>query len=427
MFVLGTHIFLLSGSIVIMSKKEEKKISIVHLLSLLPDKELDRIGKRTRINRYVKVLDGKSLFYLILYSLVERQRNSLRTMEDIFNSSAFKFLFNLPENKTVKYNSISERLSVINIEFFKQIYELVYKIFSEHYNKQEIEGHKLVRVDSTMVAEASNKLKQGMNIGKKKDGKKQVKYTIAFDGSFPGMSELFTNKMYLSEDKTIPEVVFKYAKKDKNSIFAFDRGVQQREVFTKLSEENTLFVCRIKKNARIKITDELEKGDNRSVGALELISDQKILLAVPGAKTFHQEPFRLITAINPNTKTTYRFLTNIFDRNVEQILVFYKKRWDIEVFFRFLKQELNFSHLFSTNENGIMVMLYMTLITSMLVLVYKRTNNVGYKTAVRRISFELNEFVIRLVVQHLGGDPKQAFHRNHQLDYAFKKEPGPFP
>lgn len=405
----------------------EKKISIIQLLSLLPDKELGRIAKKTKIDHYVKVLDGKSVFYLILYSLVESQRNSLRTMEDIFNSSAFKFLFNLNEGKTVKYNSISERLSVINVEFFKQTYELVHKIFSEHYSESEIEGYKLIRVDSTMVAEASNKLKQGMNIGKKKDGKKQLKYTIAFDGSFPSMSELFTNKMYLNEDKTIPKVVFKHAKKDKNSIFVFDRGVQKREVFNKLSRENTWFVCRIKKNAKVKIAEEIEQGDNRPVGSLELISDQRINLVNPKTGKYHDEPFRLIIAINPDTNLTYHFLTNIFDKKVEEILAFYKKRWDIEVFFRFLKQELNFSHLFSTSENGIMVMLYMTLITSMLVLVYKRANNVGYKTAVRRISFELNEFIIRLVVQHLGGDPNQAFRRNHKLDYVFENKPEPYP
>jgi len=69
----------------------------------------------------------------------------------------------------------------------------------------------------------------------------------------------------------------------------------------------------------------------------------------------------------------------------------------------------------------------MTLITSILVLIYKRANDVGYKTAVRRISFELNEFVIRLVVQHLGGDPNQVFRRNHQLDQVFENKPGPYP
>lgn len=151
-----------------------KNISIVHLLSLLPNQELNRIAKKTKVNRYTKFLDGESIFYLLLYSLVECQRNSLRTMEDIFNSSAFKFLFNLQRDKTGKYNSISERLSVINPEFFKQAYELIFKLFSKYYNQEGIEKHRLIRVDSTMVEEAANKLKKGMNIGSKTT-KKQIK------------------------------------------------------------------------------------------------------------------------------------------------------------------------------------------------------------------------------------------------------------
>jgi len=388
---------------------QTKKVSIVSLLSLIPDEELNRIAKKSKVDHYVKVLDGKSVFYLILYSLVECQRNSLRTMEDIFNSRAFKFLFNLSADKTVKYNSISERFSVINIDFFKQAYELIYKIFSKYYSEGEIESYNLIRVDSTMVAEAANKLKNGMNIGKKKDGKKQIKYTIAYDGNFPCMSEIFTNKTYLSEDKTIPKLVFEYAKNDKNSIFVFDRGVQEREVFCNLSRDETPFVCRIKRNAIHKVVEEIENGNNRPVGSLELVSDHKVQLGIPGKRRFHEEPFRLIIAINPKTNTPYHFFTNIFDRNVEDILALYKKRWDIEVFFRFLKQELNFSHITSTSENGMKIMLYMTLITSMIVLIYKKENNVGYKTAVRRISLELNEFMIKLIVKHCGGDPKLVF------------------
>lgn len=70
-----------------------------------------------------------------------------------------------------------------------------------------------------MVAEAANKLKKGMNIGRKKDGKKQVKYTIAYDGKYPCLTELFTEKNYLSEDLAISKIVYKYAKKNTNSIF----------------------------------------------------------------------------------------------------------------------------------------------------------------------------------------------------------------
>ena len=219
-------------------RSEPNKISIIQLLSLIPDEDIRKIAKRTHVDYYTKILDGKSLLCLILYSLIECQRNSLRTMEDIFNSSSFKFLFNLDSSRRVKYNSISERLSVINIDFFKRSYELIHSQFSQYYSEEEIENMQLIRVDSTMVAEAANKLKNGMNIGKKKDGKKQIKYTIAYDGKYPCMSELFTDKSYLSEDLAIPKVVYTYTEKNKNCVFVFDRGVSKRQVLCNLNQKS---------------------------------------------------------------------------------------------------------------------------------------------------------------------------------------------
>ena len=79
------------------------------------------------------------------------------------------------------------------------------------------------------------------------------------------------------------------------------------------------------------------------------------------------------------------FLTNKFDLSIEEIIEVYKRRWDIEVFFRFIKQELNFKHFMSTNINGIKVILYMTLILAMLILMFKKLNNIGYKIATKKI------------------------------------------
>ncbi|WP_321996901.1 IS4 family transposase [Draconibacterium orientale] len=390
---------------------KQAKISVTELLSLLPDEELNKIARRTKVNYYVKVLDGKSIFCLILYALVECQRNSLRTMEDIFNSPQFKFLFNLDATQTVRHSSISERLSVINIEFFQQAYELTYEYFSTYYNRIQRENVRLIRVDSSMVAEAANKLIEGMNIGRKKDGKKQIKYTVAFDGDLPCMTKIFTNRQCLSEDITIPQVVFDYARKDQNAIFTFDRGVNKREVYRKLSNQGTGFVTRLNPGAKFKLVRELEEGNNRTVGALELIRDIEVQLTKNRKeyRKFSDETFRLIITRHPEDGTEYWFLTNLFDIDVEEVLQHYKKRWDIEVFFRFLKQELNFSHISSTNPNGIAVMMYMTMITAMMVLIYKKLNNIGYKTAVRRISLELNELIIKMIVKHCGGDPSLVF------------------
>lgn len=387
----------------------KNNVSIVQLLSVIPEEDIRQIAKKTKVDYYAKILDGKSLLYLILYSLIETQRNSLRTMEDIFNSASFKFLFNLDSKKKVRYNSISERLSVINIDFFKRVYDTIYDQFSKYYAQEEIEKLHLIRVDSTLVAEAANKLKRGMNIGKKKDGKKQVKYTIAYDGKYPCMSELFTGKEHLSEDITIPSVVYKYADKNKDCVFVFDRGVSKRKVYCDLNQKPTFFVTRLKDNFRYRAVCQLNVKNNRKTGTLEVINDQIIQLGVPNSNQFLDDHFRLITAINPQNNVNYFFLTNLIDSEVEEVLSFYKKRWDIEVFIRFLKQELNFSHLTSTSENGMMIIMYMTMIASMLVLTYKRINNVGYKTAVRRIALELNELIIKIIVRQCGGDPNLVF------------------
>lgn len=198
-------------------------------------------------------------------------------------------------------------------------------------------------------------------------------------------------------------------KKTRILFFLFDRGVTERQVHCNLNQQSTFFVTRLKDKFRYRVINQTEDGQNRPVGTLELISDQVIQLGTPNSNQFLEDQFRLLISINPKTKIIYYFLTNLFDSKVEEILSFYKKRWDIEMFFRFLKQEINFSHITSTSENGMMVIMYMTVIASMLVLTYKRINKVGYKTAVRRISFELNEFIIKLIVKECGGDPSLVF------------------
>lgn len=386
---------------------QKKQITVTKLLSVLPGRELDAIAEKTKVNHYCKVLDGKSVFYLIIYALIECQRNSLRTMEDIFNSPQFKFLFNLDKSKTVRHSSISERLSAIDVGFFRQAYELTYKRFSELYSSEEQLRQKLIRVDSTMVAEAASRLKEGMYVGKNAD-KNFVKYTFAFDGIFPSCSNAYTDKKYLSEDCSIPEVVFKQAEVTPDKIFVFDRGVQKREVFTSLSNNSTSFVGRIKADARYKVLRNISQPGGKA-GVLTLISDQEVRLGKPRSKKYLDETYRIIIAENEAEEQKYYFVTNMIEEPVDAVLSYYKKRWDIEVFFRFLKQELNFNRITSTSANGLSVMLYMTMTASMLVLIYKRLNNIGYKTAVRRVSLELNEFIIKLIVQHCGGDPSLVF------------------
>ena len=87
----------------------------------------------------------------------------------------------------------------------------------------------------------------------------------------------------------------------------------------------------------------------------------------------------------------------------------YKQRWEIEVFFKFIKQNLNFSHLLSRNINGVKVVMYMTLITAILLVVYKKLNELkGYKIAKLKFAQELEVLIIKDIVEKCGGDPNKV-------------------
>ena len=135
------------------------------------------------------------------------------TFEDTFNDSLFKVLFNLDEDEKVRRSSISERLSKIDSDFFRQIYDCIYDQFSECYSGIEREKYNLIRVDSSMVSDTSGKLTKGID---NKSGKKAVKYSIAFDGMLPCFSQIFFDAEYASEDIALPNVVLNHVKQDAN-------------------------------------------------------------------------------------------------------------------------------------------------------------------------------------------------------------------
>ncbi len=60
------------------------------------------------------------------------------------------------------------------------------------------------------------------------------------------------------------------------------------------------------------------------------------------------------------------------------------------------------------NENGIQIVMYMTLITAMLVMIYKRESNIGYTTAVRRMGIEPENLIMAIIVIESGGDLKKT-------------------
>jgi hypothetical protein len=386
--------------------KELKHIHARDLLKLIPEYQFASIIEDTKIDFQVKKLFGRTMFFLLLYGLLDSKRSSLRTLEQSFKTNKFKVLFKIDPLQHIKYNSLSDRLATMNVDFFKDVYEMLYDLLSTYYNETDRLSYNIIRVDSTMVGEAANKLEKGMIIGNQTDKKsKQVKYTFSMTNLFPSSAELFTNQSDLNEGVAIPQVIKNYIDKRDNNVFVFDRGVKSRKVCNELDQE-LWFVTRINPGAIYEVVESSELEKNLIVGNLTIKSDEKVILF--DKRHNKSKPFRLIQTEDQKGKALW-FVTNLFEDKVETIIEIYKKRWDIEVFFRFLKQELNFKHIFSTKINGLQIMLYMTMIVSMLILVYKKTNNLGYKLAMFQLFYQLDDIYGEMLVERLGGDPNLIF------------------
>ena len=187
------------------------------------------------------------------------------------------------------------------------------------------------------------------------------------------------------------------------NIYVVDRGLQSTRTMRDFNGNCSSFIARAKENRKhVELESLIKCNQDTDLGALTLIKDSKVHLytgkAINNKKgNIHyreelvETPFRLIVA---KTKTEdskdFWFITNDFELTPKEVTQAFRRRWDIEVFFRFIKQELNVSHLVSLNKNGIEVMLYMTLIVAMLILIYKK--------AKRRFKMELRILAIAMIV-----------------------------
>lgn len=403
-----------------MSVFKDHKISLKQVLEFIPEALLTHLSATSKVDHYSKVLHGKKMFYLLLFCIFDNEKLSQRTLEDTFNSSGFKALFGLGEEEKVRRSSISERLSKIDPNYFKEIYEQMYGRFSELYSKTEIEKYNLIRVDSTIVADTCAKLKEGID---QKSGKKLVKFSFSFDGILPSGVEVFTGQKYSSEEAALPEAILKQVKKEEHheNIYVIDRGLQSTRVMKDFDEKSVKFIIRSKENRKFEeIESFLDGKKSQKWDDWEVMKDSKVKLYTgkpvlnKRGNIHHREEkvetcFRLVVIKNEKKDKEFWFLTNEFELSAKEIADYYRKRWDIEVFFRFLKQELNLSHLVSMNKNGIEVMIYMTMIASMLLLIYKKVNDLGYKTAKRRIAMEIRDMITAILIIFAGGNPDKVF------------------
>lgn len=384
-----------------------KGLKVEDILKLIPNEILDNLAEETKVDRNVKKLKGKSLFQLFLLSLISSDRLSLRVMENHYQSEQFKKLTGEDNGKT-KYSSLSDRLRTVKSSYFEKIFYYLSKKLNELPENKE--SAKITRFDSTLITLSSKLLLVGKSTPT--GSKKQIKFTVAFD-KFPRDIKIFNNKSDAgSEEIALKQAILEYSDK-REGIIVFDRGLSSRRTYRQFDEESIKFVTRLNDNTIYKIIEELSLPiDVTRESNLEITKDLEVQLGVKGTKWLDHR-FRLIIATPKDEDKPLFFLTNIREISAEDIAEIYKKRWDIEVFFRFIKQELSAKHFISRDLNGIAVTIYMIMILATMLLIYKLSNQLpGYKHVKMLFKQELEIEIIKDIIVFCGGDPSRLSQKD---------------
>lgn len=375
------------------------------LIKLIPANLFQELASKTAVDTQVKKLSGEVMFKLILFSMLNSEKLSLRVMEQYLHSGQFKLFtgFDILEGK---YNSIRDRICTIDASYFEKLFEQIFSI----YNQQLGEQKALSKTDSTMVGLSAKLFKAGMEYGEK--DKRYVKFSVNLKGSLPSTIKIYTDKKYANENSALSEVI-ECADCITGNIVVFDRGLQARSSFDKFTNTDKMFVTRHLPNIRcINVSEHsLTKAPSN---ATVTITGDKTGHLIDKKQKASKHQYRVITGTINKTGELICFVTNIMDEDAYTIADWYRLRWEIEVYFKFIKQHLNVKHLVSRDINGIKVMIYMTMILAILLIAYKKINKlVGFKIAKLKFELELDTEIMKEIVLLCGGNPSLAPHIFH--------------
>lgn len=395
----------------------ETKTRVSELLDLLPITYLEDLARDLVADKWVKKLKTVPLFKLIFFSILQSERLSLRVMEDNVSDPLFKALAPALNADEATWGGIRDRLIHVNSAFFQQLYEKVYEMAAKLYSTSDLDGYHIKRFDSTMVASFAHLL-EGMKVGNTSKNKTQVKFTTELKDDFLIHMTFHKDQPHLSEETALKEAVENRSSTDKSiqqtEISVFDKGLKSRKSFAEFDEEGTLFVGRVSDNPRYQLIKNLNSTNSTNEqtnfpdenNVLIFIQDSEVFLYESSQKLSNRK-IRLVQYLHKEKDIVLSFVTNVWDLEAHTIAQIYKMRWDIEVLFRFMKQEMNLTHFVCNDINAIQVMLYSTLITSMLVLIYKKKNNIkSYKAAKQQFFKELLYEIILIMLESEEGTQK---------------------
>ncbi len=327
------------------------------LLKLIPKDIIAKIVLEHKADHYCKRFNTYDHLVSLLYSIFN-DCQSLREVVSGMLASEQRLL-----HLGVKYPPRKSTLSDANNRRSASVFEDIYYSLFKRYAcfLPDSRHRRLYMVDSTTISLFHEVLRTGglsPANGKRKGGIK-VHTMLRSDQDIPCFIRF--SQAAASDSPFLKEV-----SAPSSSIILFDRGYHDLSSFQRLTDKKITWITRLRKSFTIEVCqDNIVNASQRHI-----ISDQLVQV---GKKAGHKILARLITYRDGASNRIYEFLTNDLKRAPQTIAGLYRKRWQIELLFKRMKQNYPLRYFLDDTENAIKIQIWCAMIADFIVNLIKKT------------------------------------------------------
>lgn len=342
------------------------------LIALLDKRKVLEFGKEARSERYVKSFDAWQHLLVMLYAVIKRL-DSLREISASMYPEANKLshigITSLPRRSTLS-DANARRSELV----FERTYRDLYRTYrgelsSDSRNRQNPKWfNKLQIIDSTTISLFSNLIFKGVGrhprTGRKKGGIKAHTIIHANEGvpSDIKFTSAATNDSFMLQPS-------QYAKGD---VVAMDRAYIDYGKFENLTENGVVYVTKLKKNLKYTVQKDVmyQNDDGRMAYRVQNVTFTRE--AGKGNVIVHHARIVTYADIKKTRAKLISLLSNDMEMDAKDIVDIYRKRWEIELLFKQLKQNFPLRYFHGESANAIKIQIWVTLIANLLLMVVQK-------------------------------------------------------
>lgn len=279
--------------------------------------------------------------------------------------------------KAVAFSTLRDAFNRFDYEVFKKIFfSLALRLKTSHIPEVSLLKH-ITLVDGSVFP-----LSMHAHWAEFRKNKKAAKLHLAWNLNQMVVDDLLVTEAKGDEKKTLRKMI------RSDHIYVLDRGYVSFDLFRFITEQKACFVCRGRKN----LCYEVLKSNRIHFGTYGKLAEDCVI-------QFHNDPERILYRLVYFKQNGSRFylLTNDFSLTVEEVVLLYASRWQVELVFKFIKRTLNGIHAYSESENGLYIQFYMIAIISLLMVYLKQSCQKKAGMVVEKV--ELDLFTDEIVTQ----------------------------